>query len=241
MKNKCKSKRIVILSLILCFIFVTAFPVSAGNITSIVSITNEEGELNVADWYDPNDELEISNGILVIPNSSSSETRIITKTFAEKDDAYESMAEISCNISFTSLPDGEYFSVAFGLDNIESYSQEPGAAELVFKNNGGLNMGVIYYDEDGNESQIAPFKRIGGVASSFSLSVTLTCDDHIKVKVNGTETLDAAIPESCEGRIGLLQSGNVIDRILEQTILNKTATYVFILIVGKLICLLSTK
>lgn len=208
MINKCKSKCIVFLSLILCLIFVTALPVSAGNIKTIVPITNEEGELNVADWYDPNDELEINNGVLVIPDSSYSETRIITKTIAEKDSAYESMAEISCNFRFTALPDGEYFSIAFGLDSIESYSQEPNALELVFKNNGGLALGAFYYDADGNESEIAPFRRIGGVTTSFSLTATLSCDDKIKVKINGSEVLSAAIPESCEGRIGLLQSGN---------------------------------
>lgn len=208
MKNKYKSKCIVLLSLILCLIFVTALPVSAGNITTVISVANEEGELNVADWYDPNDELEIKNGILVIPSDSSSETRIITKILAEKDDAYPNMAEISCNVRFTSLPDGEYFSIGFGLDSIESYSGEPDSTELVFKNSGGLDMGAIYYDADGNKSEIAPFKRIGGVTSSFLLSIILTCDGHIKVNINGKEVLSAAIPELSEGRIGFLQSGN---------------------------------
>lgn len=206
MKNKCKSKCVLLLSLVL--FFVTTLPVSAGNITTIVSVTNEEGELNVADWYDPNDELEIKNGILVIPNDSSSETRIITKILAEKDNAYASMAEISCNVRFTSLPDGEYFSIAFGLDSIESYSQEPDSAELIFKSSGGLAMGAVYYDADGNKSEIAPFKRIGGVESSFLLSAVITCDGHIKVNINEKEALSATIPESCEGRIGFLQSGN---------------------------------
>ncbi|MBE7058900.1 MAG: hypothetical protein E7387_07360 [Ruminococcaceae bacterium] len=208
MKNKYKSKCKLLLSLILCLVFITTLPVSAGNITTTVSVTNEEGELNVADWYDPNDELEIKNGILVIPNGSSSETRIITKILAEKDDAYPNMAEISCNVRFTSLPDDEYFSIGFGLDSIESYSEEPDSTELVFKNNDGLAMGAIYYDADGNKNEIAPFKRVGSVTSPFLLSVILTCDGHIKANINGKEVLSAAIPESCEGRIGFLQSGN---------------------------------
>lgn len=208
MNNTNKTKYLKLLCLLLSFVIILAIPVSAGNITTVVTSTNEEGELNVADWYDPNDELAVQNGVLDIPGDSSSETRLITKILAEKDNAYTTMAEISGSVKFTALPDGEYFSIGFGLDSIESYSEEPESAEIVFKNNGGLSVGAVYYDENGDKSEIAPFVKVGSISSAFSLSAVLYCNDELKLSINGKEAVSAKIPSSCEGRVGFLQSGN---------------------------------
>ena len=208
MINTYKTKCLTLLSLLLSLAVVLALPVSAGNITTSITATNEEGELNVADWYDPNDELEIKNGVLVIPNDSSSETRIITKILAEKDDSYTAMAEVSGSLKFTSLPAEEYFSIGFGLDGIESYSEEPESAEILFKNTGGLSIGAVYYDESGDKSEVAPFVNAGSVSSVLSFSAVLYCNDDLKLSINGREVVSAKIPGSLEGRIGFLQSGN---------------------------------
>ena len=208
MINTYKTKCLTLLSLLLSLAIVLALPVSAGNITTIITTTNEEGELNVADWCDPNDELEVKNGVLIIPNDSSSETRIITKILAEKDDSYTAMAEVNGSLKFTSLPAEEYFSIGFGLDSIESYSEEPESAELVFKNAGGLSVGAVYNDENGDKSEVAPFVNAGGVSSVLSFSAVLYCNDELKLNINGREVVSAKIPGSLEGRIGFLQSGN---------------------------------
>lgn len=203
-----KARFLRLLCIVLCLAFAFSLPVSAGNITTVVTSTNEEGELNVADWYDPNDELEVKNGVLVIPNDSSSETRLITKTLAEKDEAYSSMVEVSGSFKFTSLPSSEYFSIGFGLDSIESYSEEPESAELVFKNSGGLSVAAVYYDENGDKKELTSFVNAGSVSSVLSLSAVLYCNDELKLSINGREIVSAKLPGSCEGRIGFLQSGN---------------------------------
>ena len=141
MKRRNKTRIGYFLSLFLVVsLFVTSFSLNAeaGKITKNSGFGNANQELNVADWYDANENLTFENGKLIIPKDSDGDTRIISKEMAVSGTYYKDMVSVQGTMRFTQLPQDEKFILAFGLSNIEAYSGEPNNIEIAFMNQGSL-------------------------------------------------------------------------------------------------------
>lgn len=184
-------------------------PSKAGEVSTISNLVGENGALNATDWFDPNDELKINDGMLVIPNESTVETRMISKVFSRSDSICEELEQLLCDVEFTQLPEGEKFIFGFGLPSVEAYSGESGNVEVEFSNKNGIRVGITTYDESGNAQEIAEPKACGvHVGSKVAVKIIIRTDKHIAVTVNGKEVLTGTLPVTGEGRVGLLQTGN---------------------------------
>ncbi len=206
-----KYKKILLIFSVLSAVVLTAVPgfsVSAGQIIKSSTIVNSDGELNANEWYDPNDSIEIKNNTLMIPNDSTQDTRLISKTIAKSEDGYTDMLKFDCNIRFTQIASDEKFILAFGLSGVEAYNAEPGNVEIEFTNNGGVCAGIAYYDDDGNTNVLTPAKRCGTMKSNIKISVLLTTNKTMTLKVNNLVLATVKLPTSAEGRVGFLQTGN---------------------------------
>lgn len=196
--------------------------VEAGEVSTALSLMDENGKLNVTSWYDPNDELEVQNGKLIIPDNSTADTRIITKSFATLDSMCEIVAEVSCNVEFTKLPEGKKFIIALGLSSIESYSGDAKNIEVEFTNQNGVSVGVAAYEKSGEATIVAaPTKCTAGIGSKMAVKVVLKSNQQISVFVNESEIVNGTVPVSGEGRVGLIQTGEcgavVSDLIVKYT------------------------
>lgn len=168
-----------------------------------------DGQLNSTDWFDTEDSTYVEDDKLVIPEDSTGDTRIISKTLATEDTAYKNMLVMSGNIQFTSLPEQEKFVVAIGLDSVDAYSQEPGNIEIEFTNNGALHVGVVSYNKNGEAKVLKSSQKVGGkVGSTVSFSVTATTDKKLSVLINSKTICNVSDLEGLEGRVGFLQTGN---------------------------------
>ena len=147
--------------MVLTLMIVTACGIhaEAGEVSTSLSIVDGNGNLNVTNWYDPNDELKITEGSLVIPNESTAETRIISKTFATPNEMCEVVAEISCDMKFTNLPEGKKFIIALGLSGIEAYSGDANNIEVEFSNTNGVSVGITAYEKSGEAVVVAEPKK----------------------------------------------------------------------------------
>lgn len=212
MKRLSKSKiirsvSVLILTIMLALIY--EIPSEAGKVSSVKGLLDAAGQINVTDWYDPNDSLKIEQGNLVIPNESTAETRIISKLFAQADSVCKEMVEFSCDIQFTQLPENEKFILGFGLPSVEAYSGEMGNVEVEFSNKNGVQASITAYDENGDAHVVAEPKNCGGrEGSKMSVKVTITTDKQIVLTVNSSQVLQGTLPVTGEGRVGLLQTGN---------------------------------
>lgn len=175
-----------------------------------------DGELNLTDWYDPNDELGVEQNTLIMPEESTGDTRIISKLTAVADETYENMVTMKGKIKFIKFPKGEKVILAFGLDSIESYKEEPGNVEIWFQNKGNLTAQLVVYDENGDEVVVAPEKNCAsGVNGAISVEATITSKAQLILKVNGAKVFDTPIPTSGEGRVGVLQTGGCMVELSE--------------------------
>ena len=212
MKRRNKTRIGYFLSLFLVIsLFVTSFSLNAeaGKITKNSSFGNANKELNVAEWYDANENLTFENGKLIIPKDSDGDTRIISKEMAVSGTYYKDMVSAKGTMRFTQLPQGEKFILAFGLSNIEAYSGEPNNIEIAFMNQGSLAVEVTYYDENGEGQVIVPVKNTGiSVGSNMNFNAVVTTEQTIKMSINGRSIFDAKLSGTGEGRVGLLQTGS---------------------------------
>lgn len=209
-KGRDSMKRILsFMVLTLMLVATCGIHAEAGEVSTALSIVDKNGNLNVTNWYDPNDELKITEGSLVIPKESTSETRIISKSFATPNEMCEIVAEISCDIKFTSLPDGKKFIIALGLASIESYSGDANNIEVEFSKKKGVSVGVVAYEQSGEATVVAsPKKCASSIGNEMAVKVILKTNQQVSVFVNGTEVVSGKAPVSGGGRVGFLQTGN---------------------------------
>ncbi len=200
-------KQISILALALVLTMLFDIPVFAGLTSAEVPCYTVDGELNTTDWYDPNDELVIRDNTLIMSKESTGDTRVISKATAVADTTYEDMVTATGKIRFTSFPKGERFIIAFGLDNIESYCEEPNNVEIHLTNEGSMKASLIAYDENGEEKVLVKEKSCPSGILDFEAVVTSKAQ--LRFKVNGTKVLETKLPSSGEGHVGLLQSGSI--------------------------------
>ena len=203
-----KAIKIVALLLIALFVITPIVPVQAGTIEKDSSILID-GQLNSTDWFDAEDSTYSENGKLILPADNFANTRVISKTIAQADTAYETMFAISANIRLDQLPENEKFIFAMGLDSIESLRDEPGNTQIEITNNGTLQFAVVSYNAEGAAETLVAPKDMGIQSSEeFVLAVTAASNGNLSVAVNGAQVCQVSVKEDLQGRIGFLQTGN---------------------------------
>ena len=220
MKQKLSFLMLVVLSISLVIVSVPELQVQAGEMSKTISFRDENGQLNSTDWYDPNDSLEVVDGNLIIPNDSTADTRIISKTIATSDELREVVADVSCQLQFTKLPKGKKFVIALGLSNIEAYSGDAANIEVeLFQEKNALMADIVAYEQANEATVVAETKKIGSsVKAKLDVRVLLKSNREISVSVNGTKVLSGTTPVSGDGRVGLLQTGNCGAKVSELTV-----------------------
>ena len=205
-----KDRKIVKMIVLICILsMMSGMATFAGKVTTTAPTYTVDGELNITDWYDPNDELTVDKQTLVFSEESTGDSRIISKATAVADDSYANMVVMSGKIKFTSLPQGEKFIIGLGLESIESYQEEANNIEIHIQNNNGVTAMLVAYDENGEEQIVAPEKKCAtSTGVTLSVNVTLTCKKQLIFTVNGKKVIDTQVPTSGEGHVGLMQTGN---------------------------------
>ena len=192
------------LLLIALLVILPIVPANAGTVEKETFLL-VDGQLNNTDWFDAEDSTYMEEDKLHFPADGFGNTRVISKSIAQEDLAYKNMFTLSAQVQITELPENEKFIFAIGLDSIEAFSGEPGNIEIEITNNGSLQMGVVYYEENGNASVIAEPKAIGVQVGDF-FTVTLRADTarNLDIAVNGVTVFAFTEISSLEGRIGFL-------------------------------------
>ena len=209
-------KRIALL-LIALLVITPIVPVQAGTMEKEISLL-VDGQLNNTDWFDAEDSTYIDADKLIFPADGYENTRVISKTIAQEDPAYQDMFALNTQLQITELPENEKFIIAIGLDSIEAFSGEPGNIEVEITNDGSLKMGVFYYEENGTATALAAPKAIG-VQAGETFTVTLRADTNrnLNIAVNGTNVCAFTEAPSLEGRIGFLKTGKCGAYVSETT------------------------
>ncbi len=184
-------------------------PVTAGTSDIIVDNSSFAKELDTTKWNALNADDVVQDGKLIFANSSTGDTRLITKLAATKSSQHDELFHADYAIKINTLPVGERFILGFSLSGIEAYYGEQGNVEVIFENNNGLKVGVIGYDDSGEEVRLAESINCGvSMGKTFKVSVHATTDKKLSVTVNNKRVYEATSPIDLEGRIGFLQTGN---------------------------------
>ena len=208
-------KKVRILSLVIALVlFSVCFltPVSAGKkeVVSKLTLLTEEGEvLNDTDWNISDSNIEKKGNTIVIPaQNATSDTKIISKTVAESNKDVENISKAEMNLTLTSLPAGQTFVLAFGLQSIEATVGEEGNIELAFTNDGTIKAAVTSYSADGSKPLVEPKSCGIALNRSFAVKMFITSAGVLEVFINNASFAKVKLPVSGEGRFGILQSGS---------------------------------
>lgn len=172
--------------------------------------------LETSEWNNPEGDVLVEDEVLIFPEESTEYTRFIAKTAAKQDGDFSELLHASATINFKNVPAGKSFSFAFGLPGIESLSGEAGSVEVVFSNQGGLKLGIVAYDEDGNAVTVSEAKSCGMTLNKpATVAISISSDSVITIQINGKQVASGKLPVSGEGRIGFLQTGECAVTISE--------------------------
>lgn len=161
-----------------------------------------------ADWNNPEGDVEIKKGTLVFPKESTKYTRFIAKTPAKKDDMSDSLVTLSASIKMEKMDKGASFILAFALSSIESLQGEAGNVEVTFTNDGGMKASIVVYDESGKAKTIVAPRSCGmSLGNAANVTVDISTDSQIELKINNRVVGSGTLPGTGEGRVGFLQTG----------------------------------
>lgn len=208
-----KKVRILSLAIASIMFFVNlSLPVYAGKkeVASKLTLLTEDGEvINDTDWNITDSNIDKKGNSIVIPEQdATSDTKIISKTSAEVSEDVDNIASAEMNLTLTSLPTGQSFVLAFGLQSIEATIGEEGNIELAFTNDGSIKAGVTAYTEDGSKTLIASKGCGVTLNKSFALKMAVTSAGMLEVSINNASLGQVKLPVSGEGRFGILQTGS---------------------------------
>lgn len=208
-----KKVRILSLAIASILFFVNlSLPVYAGKkeVASKLTLLTEDGEvINDTDWNITDSNIDKKGNSIVIPQQdATSDTKIISKTSAEVSEDVDNITSAEMNLTLTSLPTGESFVLAFGLQSIEATIGEEGNIELAFTNDGSIKAGVTAYTEDGSKTLIASKGCGVTLNKSFALKMAVTSAGILEVSINNASFANVKLPVSGEGRFGILQTGS---------------------------------
>ena len=115
---------------------------------------------------------------------------------------------MECTLNFAQLPTGEKFILAFGLGGIEAGMGERQNIEVTFTNKGGIQVGVIAYEDYDAPTTVCSAKAAGiAMNAAANVKVEIGTDQSIRVYVNNNKVCSGKLPVNGEGRIGFLQTG----------------------------------
>ncbi|GEM_PF-2826031 len=208
-----KKVRILSLAIASIMFFVNlSLPVYAGKkeVASKLTLLTEDGEvINDTDWNITDSNIDKKGNSIVIPEQdATSDTKIISKTSAEVSEDVDNITSAEMNLTLTSLPTGQSFVLAFGLQSIEATIGEEGNIELAFTNDGSIKAGVTAYTEDGSKTLIASKGCGVTLNKSFALKMAVTSAGMLEVSINNASLGQVKLPVSGEGRFGILQTGS---------------------------------
>ena len=209
MKLRKNSRRFIVMLLtIVALASVPNMPSNAGASEIVIDSTSFAETLDNQLWNDVDGDISVEGGVIVFPANSTSNTGLITKKVAQSSKKHEYVVKAESTLQFTQLPQGEKFAFALGVQSVSSTMGEPENVEITFTNNGGLQVSVVVYDEDGNEKEIRAKTSCGSLKTSVNIKAAITSEGILTVSVNGKQICNDVIPVSGAGRVGFLQSGN---------------------------------
>lgn len=200
-----KVKSILLIAVLICSF--AGINVSAGANVTVTDILTQTGEFNSSDWFVPNDDLIFKDNSLNFNEEGNEETRLITKTIANKDDSFENLVKVDARVIISNIPQGQSFILAAGLSSIDALYSEEGNLEIHIKNDSGLSVNVVAFKEAGKPTAVTSGVKYGAPLNSVAdISFVISNRGILKVSVNGRNLITASLPFIPEGRIGLLQT-----------------------------------
>lgn len=203
-------KRMKLLSMLMVLVLLGSFlpttHVEAGAKTNTIDGSSFKSD---GDWNNLKDHVTVDGEKLIFPTDSTEKTAFICKSVIRKDEFFETLASVECNLKFTQLPAGKSFVLAFGLPGIESKLGNRGNVEVTFTNNNGIKVGVVAYETAGTPVTVCSPKAAGmSIGADAKIRAEVTTAGKILVSVNGASVCNGTLPISGEGRVGFLQSGS---------------------------------
>lgn len=186
---------------------VHTLPAQAGLKEVVRDSSTIQDKINESVWHNSNGDVTAEGGVIVFPNESTADTKLTVKTKVKANEGVSEMATLSGTLQFTSLPQGQKFVIAFGLASIESSLGEGGNVEITFTNEGGLKVGIIAYQENGEAAEVMAATSCGS-ADQADVQASLMADQTFTLSVGGAQVYNGKLPVSGEGRIGFLQTGS---------------------------------
>lgn len=185
---------------------ITAF---AGRRDIVIDNSSFAEKIDTGLWSNADEDVSVKNGTLIFPKDSSEETRLITTGFARKNERLTDLFNASLNLKMTTLPKGQKFIFAFGLQSPEAYPGNNGNVEIAFTNQGGIYAAVSAYSNGGKETVLAKPIYCGAMNTNIAVQAQLTIDGKLTLQVAGkTLCKGATLPVSGEGHLGFLQTGD---------------------------------
>lgn len=181
----------------------------AGTIKEVFSNSGFGNVMNTSVCNNPENDVLVEDNSLHFPADSTEDTRVIVLSTVEKSEYCKNAAEMQGVMNIKSIPNDQSFDVAFSLKAIESYYREEGSLSVSFVNDKGLKVGVVAYDDAGNQTVVAKYQSCGlSFKKDFSIKITISSDNTMNVAVNGKTIFKGESPIDLDGRIGFLQSGS---------------------------------
>jgi hypothetical protein len=176
-------------------------------VTTVIDTTSVKDEISGASWNNALEDVYAENGVLVFPEDSTEDTKLITKGMAKPAEGVKNLLTVDARLQFVKLPEGKKFILACGLGAIESSTGEKGNLEIVFENKGGLKISVVAYTAEGEGTHLVKEKRVGSLKDT-AVKAVVTTEQELVLKIGGKEIFHGKIPVSGEGRIGFIQTGS---------------------------------
>lgn len=199
--------KIFLLALFFGAILFPALPSEAGLNNKIIDTTSYEDVLDESDWYNADGDVIVKKGIITFQNESSSATKLLSKEIVQASKQIDDMLDTRFTIKFNSLPQGEKFVFAIGLQSLQAELSQQGNVEIAFMNeNGTHKISVTVFTEDGKAEQLVQATNCG--QGSVKVAVVVTTKQEMKLTVGNKKIYDGSIPVSGMGSVGFLQTGS---------------------------------
>ncbi len=194
------------LALLVAISAIPSIPVKAGYSEIVIDAETSMKSLDEALWNNVDGDVTASEGVIIISDESSEDTRIISRDMAVINQQIDQLFEAEFAIDFTSLPTGEKFVFAMGLQSIAANLGQKGNIEVAFSENGGKKVAISAYTEDETEEILLEETSVSG--SVLKVKAALSTSKELTLSVNGAQLYKGALPVSGEGSIGFLQTGS---------------------------------
>lgn len=204
--NKMIKSLAMLLLPVLLIAIVNVIPAEAGLSATVRDSSTIQDEINTSVWNNADGKIVASDGVIIIPNESTQNTKLITKSQAVLSEGIENVATAEATLKFTNLPKGEQFALGFGLASIESGIGELGNVEVLFTNDNGFKVAVVAYAEDGQVTEVMSPKACGSLGNT-KVKAVFTAKQQLHLTVNGKKVCEASVPVTGKGRVGFVQTG----------------------------------